>query len=101
MVATRLLVLWILLLGSFAHADKVARPKKLPSHVARVVGLEIVDDQTAIVTVAAGTELGIVKTSRARFREGTTTKLLTGGDAVIVRVDRRTATLKTKLSAAQ
>ena len=101
MVATRLLVLWILLLGSFAHADKAARPKKMPSVVARVVSLEIYDDETAFITVTAGSEQGVGKLFRARFREGTTSKLLAGGNALLIRVDRRTTTLKTKLSPAQ
>ena len=99
MSTTRLLVICVLLVGSFAHADK-AGGKKLPSIVGRVVGMEILED-AVVVTVATGSEMGIHKKARARFREGKTTKLLDGGESMIIRVDKRTSILKTKLSPAQ
>ena len=99
MSTSRLLVICALLFGSFAHADR-AGGKKLPSIVARVVGMEIMQD-AVVVTVATGTDMGIHKKARARFREGTTNKLLAGGESVVIRVDKRTAILKTKLSPAQ
>lgn len=83
------------LVGSHARADT-----RKPSVVARVVGLEIYDD-TALVTIAAGSDQGIGKTWRAQFREGKTQKLLAGGEAIIIRVDRRSSILKTRLPPAQ
>jgi hypothetical protein len=98
-MTVRFLVMCILLAGSFAHADKAIKAKP-PSVVGRVVGIEIVDD-AVILTVAAGMNEGVTKGARVRFREGKTTKLLAGGEAVLIRVDRRTSILKTKLPAAQ
>lgn len=92
------LVVCVLLVGSFARADR--RSPKPPSVVARVVGLEIVDE-TAVITIAAGSEQGIGKRWRAQFREGKTPNLLAGGEASIIRIDRRTAVLKTALPPAQ
>jgi hypothetical protein len=93
-------VVCMLVVGSFARAD--TREKQLVPDpvVARVVGFEVSGDAT-IVTIAAGSEQGLAKTWRAHFREGKTPKVLAGGDAVIIRIDRRTSVLKTKLTAAQ
>ena len=96
-----LLVIALLVVGSFAQADRGMRPPKPASVVGRVVGLEIIEEGTAIVTVAAGSEQTIGKTWHARFRDGNTTKLLAGGDAIIIRIDRQTSVLKTTLSADQ
>jgi hypothetical protein len=95
----RVLVLCLLFLGSFAHADRRAPPKPA-SVVGRVVGIEIMGE-TVIVTVAAGKDQGITLRGHARFREGKTTKPLAGGEAVVIRVDRATTVLKTSLPAAQ
>ncbi len=70
------------------------------SVVARVVGLMIVEDQS-LVTIAAGSDQGIGKGWHARFRAGATANLLADGDATVIRIDRRTSVLKTKLSPAQ
>jgi hypothetical protein len=91
------LVVGLLLVGSFARADRVPKPSSV---VARVVGLEI-DEKTAIVTIAAGSEQGVGKAWRAKFREGKTPKLLAGGEATIIRIDRRTSVLKTALTPEQ
>ena len=93
------LVVCVLLVGSFARADRPVSPK--PTNVvARVVGLEVFD-KTSIVTIAAGSERGIGRRWRAQFREGKTPKLLAGGEAVIIRIDRRTSILKTTLTPTQ
>jgi hypothetical protein len=94
------LVVCVLLVGSFARADRPAA-RKQASVVARVVGLEIYNDDTAIVTIAAGSEQGIGKGWHARFREGQTAKLLAGGEATIIRIDRRSSILRTELTPAQ
>lgn len=93
----RFLVICVLLVGSFARADRAA---KAPSLVARVVGIEISNDDV-ILTVAAGSEVGLTRRMHARVREGKTTKPLTGGEAVIIRIDRRSSILKVKLSPEQ
>jgi hypothetical protein len=94
----RFLLVCILFLGSFAHADRrVARPASV---VGRVVGIEIMGE-SVIVTVAAGKDQGITLRGHARFREGKTTKLLAGGEVMIIRVDRATTVVKTSLPAAQ
>ena len=102
MVATRLslivLIAGALFVSSLATADRKA---PLPaSIVGRVVGLEIAGDESVII-VAAGKEQGIAKGWRAAFRDGTTKKLLPGGEAVVIRIDMRTAILKTKLTPEQ
>lgn len=98
--APRLRVAWlvacVLLVGSLAFADKKGAMKLEPIS-GRVVDLEIYGDTTA-VTVLTGSENGLAKDWRARFREGTTTKLLTDGDATIIRIDRRTTVIKTTLT---
>lgn len=85
----------VLLFGAITHADKrvVSRQKSI---VGRVVDLEFTAS-TTIVTVLAGRDQGIEKGWRAKFREGTTTKLLAGGEATIIRIDRRIVILKTSL----
>ena len=95
---TSVVLAWLgcALLGSAAHADR----RKPASVVARVVGLELYDDG-AVVTIAAGSQQGIARTARARFREGDTKKPLAGGEAMIIRVDRRTTVLKTHVPPAQ
>ena len=93
---TVLVSLVVCALGSSAHADR----RKPASVVARVVGLEIYEDG-AVVTIAAGSQQGIARTSRARFRDGDTKKPLAGGEAMIIRVDRRTTVLKTHVPPAQ
>jgi hypothetical protein len=93
------LLIWLVvcvLIGSYARAD-TRRP---PSVVARVVGLEIYDN-SAVVTIAAGSDQGIGRTSRARFRDSKTQKPLAGGEALIIRVDHRSSVLKTSLPPAQ
>jgi hypothetical protein len=96
MMTTRILVVVCLVVGVHARADT----KKPPSVVARVVGLDI-HDNTAIVTLAAGSEQGVGKTWHARFRDGKTQKLLAGGEAIVIRVDHRSMVVKTSLSPAQ
>lgn len=94
----RFLLVCILFLGSFAHADRrVAKPASV---VGRVVGIEIMGE-SVVVTVAAGKDQGVTQRAHARFREGRTTKPLTGGEAVVIRVDRATTVVKTSLPAAQ
>lgn len=85
------------LLATSAYAE-TKKPKKPVT--ARIVDFEVRED-ARIVTVLAGSEQGIGKTWRAKFREGTTTKPLAGGDAIVIRIDRRTTVLKTSLSADQ
>ena len=85
----------VLLVASSARADRVA---KMEPVVARVVGIEIMGE-SVVVTVAAGMDQGITKRAHARFRDGKTKKLLAGGEAVLIRVDKRTAVLKTSLPA--
>lgn len=91
-------VLCVLATGSLALADK--KGPKPAAISARVVDLEINEDST-IVTVMAGTDKGIDRTWHARFREGGSDKLLPDGEAIVIRVDRRTTVLKTKLTAKQ
>jgi hypothetical protein len=86
--------LCLMLVGSFARADKAPKPASV---VGRIVGLEVYGDQ-CIVTVAAGTEQGIAKDWRAKFREGKTEKPLANGDAILIRVNKRTTILKTNLT---
>jgi hypothetical protein len=93
------LVAGVLLVGAIAHADKRLSPKPQPI-VGRVVSLEVYPD-TTVVTVLVGYNQGIEKTWHAKFREGTTTTLLGGGEATIIRIDRRTTLLKTSLTPEQ
>jgi hypothetical protein len=99
--SVRVLVACVLLFGSLAHADTKKKPAPAPVVIAgRVVDLDVVGE-SVIVTVLRGSETGIDRTWRARFREGTTAKPLAGGEAVVIRVNRRTTVLKTSLSAEQ
>ncbi len=92
-------VVCALLVGSLAHADK--KPARRPAAVVgRVVDLEV-SAESRIVTVLVGSDQGIGKRWRAKFRDGTTTKLLADGEAIVIRIDKRTAVLKTSLSAEQ
>lgn len=93
---SRALLVLALLAGS-AHADRTPKPKPV---TARVVDVEILDD-ARIVTVLAGSEQGVAKTWRAKFRAAATPKPLEGGEAILIRIDRRTTVLKTRLTAAQ
>ena len=98
------LVVCLLLVASFAHADRGKAKKKAPPVVARVVGLEVSSDEghdSSLVTILAGSDRGIQKGWHAHFRDGTTDKPLSGGDAYIVRLDKRSTILKTDLSAEQ
>jgi hypothetical protein len=94
------LVACVLLFGAIARADKKKVAPPPASIVGRVVDLEVSAD-SRIVTVLAGKEQGIEKTWHAKFREGTTTKPLAGGEAIVIRVDIRTTVLRTSLSAEQ
>jgi hypothetical protein len=97
----RVLVACVLLFGSLAHADSKKKPSPRPAAVAgRVVDLEVAGE-SRIVTVLIGSANGVGKRWRAKFREGTTAKLLAGGEAVVIRVDERSTVLKTSLSAEQ
>ena len=102
-MSVRFMVVSLLLVGSLAHADrpKARKLAKLDPIVGRVVGLETYagdDGKTySVVTVLAGTDQGVQKGWTARFREGTTTKHLAGGDAMLIRVDKRSVILKTTL----
>jgi hypothetical protein len=98
--ASRFRVAWlvacVLLVGSLAFAGK-EKPLALSG---RVVDLDIYRDST-VVTVMRGSDNGLAKGWKAAFREGTTTKLLPGGDATVIRVDRRSTVLKTTLTPEQ
>lgn len=99
------LVVCLLLVGSFAHADRARAKKKGPDPVVgRVVGLEVSSEEGqdfAIVTILAGKDRGVQSSWHAHFRDGTTDKLLPGGDATIIRIDKRSMIVKTHLSAEQ
>ncbi|HUS29015.1 MAG TPA: hypothetical protein VMZ53_10905 [Kofleriaceae bacterium] len=105
----RLFVISLLVVGSIAYADKPkarkpVRPVPQNAIVGRIVGLDIYTDEgrdSSVITVAAGSENGISKGWHARFREGTTSNRLSGGDATVIRIDRRTVVLKTDLPAEQ
>jgi hypothetical protein len=89
------------LLAGSAHADKHPKPSaKTKAVTGRVVDITVRDD-ARIVTVLVGSKQGVGKTWRAKFREGTTTKPLEGGDAVLIRVDKLTSVLKTTLTTEQ
>ena len=98
--SVRVLVACILLFGSLAHADKKQKPSPRPVMKGRVVDLEVVGE-ARIVTVLLGSDNGIGKTWHAKFREGATAKPLAGGEAIVIRVDKRSTVLKTSLSAEQ
>ncbi|MBA3465442.1 MAG: hypothetical protein H0T46_36255 [Deltaproteobacteria bacterium] len=93
------LVACALFASSFATADRKA-PSRPDPIVGRVVGLEVYGGDT-VVTVAAGKSQGIAKGWRAAFLDGTTKKPLAGGEAIVIRIDRRTSVLKTRLSPEQ
>lgn len=89
------------LVGSLADADAKRKPPPPPVAItARVVDLEVRDD-ARYVTVMAGSDNGITKQMRVKFREGTTTKPFADGEALLIRVDRRTTVLKTNLTTEQ
>jgi hypothetical protein len=97
------IVVGLLLVASLAHADK-AKTKKAPKPepvVGRVVGLDVYADDDgkkwSVVTVLAGSDQGVKKGWSARFREGTTTKPLAGGEAILIRIDKRSMVLRTDL----
>jgi hypothetical protein len=99
--SVRVLVACVLLFGSLAHADTKKKPTPVPVAITgRVVDLDVAGD-SRIVTVLIGSETGIERHWHAKFREGTTAKPLAGGEAVVIRVDRRTTVLKTSLSVEQ
>ena len=99
--SVRVLIACVLLLGSLAHADSKKKPPPRPAAIAgRVVDLDVVGE-SRIVTVLIGSENGIGETWRAKFREGTTEKPLAGGEAVVIRIGRRTTVLQTSLTAEQ
>ena len=99
--SVRVLVACVLLFGSLAHADNKKKPSPRPVAIAgRVVDLEVAGE-SRIVTVLIGSDNGIAKKWRAKFREGTTEKPLAGGEAVVIRIDKRSTVLKTSLSAEQ
>jgi hypothetical protein len=93
-------ILCVLLVGSLAVAGGKKDAIKADPIVGRVVDLEILPADT-IVTVHLGTYNSLAKDWRARFREGTSEKLLEGGDATIIRMDHRTTILKVHLTPAQ
>jgi hypothetical protein len=97
---TRVLAILMIGLAFGAFVDADPRAKPATPVIARVVGIVIIDD-SVVVTAAAGSDQGIDKRWRARFRDGTTKALVAGGDAMIIRVDHRTTVLKTKLTADQ
>jgi hypothetical protein len=95
----------LLLVTTFAHADRTAArrkpaPPKYDSVAGRVVGIEI-SGPYVVAIVAIGSDMGVPKGAQARFREGKTTKLLPDGDAVVIRVDKRSTIVRTALSPAQ
>ena len=88
-----------LLVGSLAFADKA--PKMRPDPVTgRVVDLEVSGD-ARVVTVMAGSDKGVAKTWHARLLEGDSTKPLPDGEAIIIRIDKRTTIIKTTLTEQQ
>src|SRR3954466_9945468 len=93
-------ILCVLLVGSLAFAGGKKDAPKYDSITGRVVDLEISGADTVVI-VMRGTETGIEKGWHARFREGTTAKLLDGGEAILIRVDHRTIVLKTTLKPEQ
>jgi hypothetical protein len=65
--------------------------------IARIlkVGLE---GDFVLCVLGAGSDSGIAKTWRAQFLRGSTASPLVGGKAEIMRVDRRTTTIKVKMT---
>jgi hypothetical protein len=95
-----LIVIALLIAGTFAHADS-KKKKKAPEYepdpvVGRIVGLEIIGDE-AVITVALGSDNAIGKTWKAHLLAGKTKEPLPGGEAIIIRIDRRSSVLKTKV----
>jgi hypothetical protein len=64
---------------------------------ARILKLTIEGDFVVCV-LGAGSEHGIAKTWRAQFLRGSTATPLVGGKAEILRVDRRTTTIRVKMT---
>ena len=63
---------------------------------ARILKLSVEGDYVVCV-LGAGSEHGVAKTWRAQFLRGTSTTPLVGGKAEIVRVDKRTTTIRVKM----
>jgi hypothetical protein len=73
-------------------------PAAVPQPVtARIIKLSIEGD-FVVCALAAGKEHGVDKTWRAQFLRGSSTTPLAGGKAEIVRVDKRTTTIKVKMT---
>jgi hypothetical protein len=89
------LVVVMCVLASVAHADP--KPK---TATGRVIDYQTQGD-ARIVTVHVGSNQGVARTWRAKFREGTTTKQLVGGEATVIRIDKRSTVLKTNLTPEQ
>ena len=51
-----------------------------------------------VCVLGAGSENGVAKTWRAQFLRGSTTTPLVGGKAEITRVDKRTTTVRVKMT---
>ncbi len=64
---------------------------------ARVLKLMIEGDYV-VCMLGAGSEHGVAKTWRAQFLRGETAKPLVAGKAEILRVDRRTTTIRVKMT---
>jgi len=75
----------------------VAPPPPLPPVVARVIKIAV-DDDHVVVVVATGTDAGVAKTWRAQVLRGTTTAPLVGGKGEVMRVDKRTTTIKLRMT---
>ena len=73
-------------------------PAAVPEPVtARILKLSIEGD-FVVVVLGAGSEHGVAKTWRAQFLRGSSTTPLAGGKAEIVRVDKRTTTIRAKMT---
>lgn len=73
-------------------------PAAVPQPVtARILKLAIEGDFVVCV-LGAGTEHGVAKTWRAQFLRGSSATPLVGGSAEITRVDRRTTTIRVKMT---
>lgn len=73
-------------------------PAAVPEPVtARILKLTIEGD-FVVAVLGAGSEHGVAKTWRAQFLRGSSTTPLAGGKADIVRVDKRTTTVKVKMT---
>jgi hypothetical protein len=75
----------------------VAPPVAPAPVIARILKVAL-DGDFVVCVLGAGSENGVAKTWRARFLRGSTATPLVGGKAEIVRVDRRTTTIKVKLT---